>query len=151
MRNMMRVSFGLALFLLVAGIVYATTSREWRGSVMLLVCAVAAAYVGLVLHGAVRRAASPEGPAPETTVEEEAHVGPTIWPFVFSIASLLLVIGIVAQHWVLILGVVLFIGAAGGWFMDIKRQWSPEELMAGAEGSALQHQQPGDQGHRDQD
>ncbi len=149
----MRLALGLALFLLVAGLVYVVTSHEYRGSVLLLVCAAAIAYVGLVVRGAVRRAGSPEHPPVQAIVpEEEAHVGPTIWPFVFSIAALLLVVGILAPHWILIPGGILFIGAGAGWFTDIKRQWSADHLLAGAggNGSALQHQQPGDQGHRDQ-
>jgi hypothetical protein len=84
---------------------------------------------------------------------EEAHVGPTIWPFVFSVAALFLVIGIVALRWILIPGGILFVGAAAGWFIDIERQWHPGELVVAGGGdgsSALEHQQPSDQDHRDQ-
>jgi len=39
MRTGMRIALGLGAFLAVAGIVYGVTSHEWRGTVMLLVCA----------------------------------------------------------------------------------------------------------------
>jgi hypothetical protein len=125
MRVAMRVVLGLATFIGVAGLVYLFTSYEWRGSVMLLVLAVAFVYVGLVLRGAFRRAsvpATPEAMATEGVTVESEHIGPTIWPFVFSIAALLLVIGIVGIHWVIVPGAIVFLGAAAGWFSDIRRQ-----------------------------
>src|SRR2546423_8967733 len=98
MRVGMLIAVGLALFLATTGTVDAVTAYEWRGTVLLLVCAVAFAYVGLVLWGAVRRASIPVTPgtmaAEEATVESE-HIGPTIWPFVFSIAALFLVVGLI--------------------------------------------------------
>jgi Cytochrome c oxidase subunit IV len=155
MRVSMRIALGLAAFLGVAGIVFAVTSREWRGTVMLLVCAVAIGYVGLVLRGAVRAASVPvtgEALASEELEVESEHIGPTIWPFVLSIAALLLVIGLVAVHWVLIPTGILFIGAGAGWFLDIKRQRHLGEL-----GLAHQQATPGggstleDQQHPDGD
>lgn len=122
----MWVALGLAVFLAVAGTVFATTAYEWRGTVLLLVCALAFLYIALVLRGAVRRASVPETQermaAEERSVEPE-HIGPTIWPFVFSLAALLLVVGIVGLRWVLIPGGILFAGAAAGWFRDVKQQW----------------------------
>src|SRR5207249_882705 len=47
----MRIALGLGLFLAVTGIVFAVTAHEWRGTVLLLVCAVSFTYVGLVLRG----------------------------------------------------------------------------------------------------
>jgi hypothetical protein len=124
----MWVTLGLAIFLAVAGTVYGTTAYEWRGTVMLLVCAVAFLYIALVLRGAVRRASVPvtsERMAAEEPLLEAEHIGPTIWPFVFSIAALLLVVGIVGLRWVLIPGGILFAGAAAGWFRDIEHQRHP--------------------------
>ncbi len=124
MRVVMWISLGLGLFLAVAGTVYATTAYEWRGAVLLLVCAVAFLYVGIVLRGAFRRASAPgtQGAEAEEGPIEPEHVGPTIWPFVFSIAALLLVVGVVGIRWVLIPGAILFLGAGAGWFRDIERQ-----------------------------
>jgi hypothetical protein len=125
----MRIALALALFMAVAGTVYALTAYEWRGVVLLLVLAVAFLYVGLVLRAAVRRASVPV--TRETMTEEDVsveaeHIGPTIWPFVFSIAALLLVIGIVGFHWVVVPGAIVFLAAAAGWFSDIRRQHRSE-------------------------
>ncbi len=133
MRVGMWIGLGLALFLAIAGTVYATTAHEARGAVLLLVCAVAFLYVGLVLRGAFRRASAPriEGTeAEEQLPVEPEHIEPTIWPFVFSIAALLLVVGVVGIHWVLVPGAVLFLGAGAGWFLDIKRQKRHHEPAA---------------------
>ncbi len=161
MRVGMRIALSLALFLAIAGAVYATTAYDWRisGTVLLVVCAVSALYVGLVFRRAVRRASVPitkEAPPPEepSAGPAEAHVGPTIWPFVFSIAALLLVVGIVGAHWLLIPGTILFIGAGTGWFLDIKRQWHPGNRAAAHEQasatsvSTLQGKQQPDQDDR---
>jgi hypothetical protein len=131
MRVAMRIALGLTIFLLVAGGVYWFSSYEWRGSVMLIVLGVAFGYVTLVFRGALRRASLPA--TPQTMVEEEvaeAHVGPTIWPFVFSLAAVLLVVSVVGLHWAVIPGVILLVGAGVGWFLDIKHQWHPGELHA---------------------
>src|SRR5581483_5736477 len=71
MRIGMRIGFGIALALLVAGAVYGVTAHEREGAVLLLLCAVAFAYVGLVLRRAVRGPSSPEdagGPAQHLAV-----------------------------------------------------------------------------------
>jgi hypothetical protein len=153
----MRIAQGLGLFLAVTGVVYALTAYEWRGTVLLLVCAASFTYVGLVLRGAVRQASVPvtkETTAPEQLAVESAHIGPTIWPFVLSVAALLLVVGLVGAHWVLIPAGILFVGAGAGWFFDIKRQWHPGELAAAhgpampGGGSALEDEHQRDEDHR---
>ncbi len=159
MRVGMRIALGLAAFLAVAGAVLGATAHEWRGTVLLMVCAVAFLYVGLVLWATVRRASVPitkETMAAEELSLEPEHIGPTIWPFVFSIAALLLVVGVVAFHWILIPSGILLLGAGAGWFLDIKRQRHPGELAAAHDqaqsggGLAFERkQQPDDEGHRD--
>jgi Cytochrome c oxidase subunit IV len=152
MKVVMRIAFGLAVFILVADVVYYVASDEWRGSIFLLVLACAVTYLGLVFRGAVRRASI--APAPDTMAEEEiaeAEVSPTIWPFVISLAAILVVLGVVVATWLLIPGVILLVGAGAGWFMDIKRQWHPGELhaAAGRTPSPLQGQEQPDEGDRD--
>lgn len=153
----MWVALGLAVFLAVAGTVYATTAYEWRGAVLLLVCAVAFLYIALVLRGAVRRASVPvthERMAKEEELVESEHIGATIWPFVFSLAALLLVVGVVGARWVLIPGGILFLGAAAGWFGDIKRQHArgsatahPDLTGSARSASALEGKQQSDEDH----
>lgn len=155
----MWIALGLAIFLAVAGTVYATTAYEWRGTVMLLVCAVAFLYIALVLRGAVRRASVPvtqEHMAAEEQGVESVHIGPTIWPFVFSLAALLLVVGIVGLRWILIPGGILFAGAATGWFRDIRHQWhahgSASHAAAqgsGKSASAFEGKEQSDHDHRE--
>ncbi len=146
MRIGMRIGFGIALALLVAGAVYGVTAHEREGAVLLLLCAVAFAYVGLVLRRAVRGPSSPEdaggpaGPAAEEHAEGPEAAAPSIWPFVFSIAALVLVVGIVGAHWVLIPGAIVFAGAAAGWFKDVGRQRRAGVADAGS-ASGLEHQQ----------
>ncbi|HEX2424779.1 MAG TPA: cytochrome c oxidase subunit 4 [Actinomycetota bacterium] len=155
MRVAMRIVLALAIFILVAGVVYLVSSSEARGSVMLIVLAISLTYLTLVFRGALRRASV--AATPETMEEEEvaeAHIGPTIWPFVFSLAAVLLVFGLVGLHWIVIPGVILLIGAAAGWFLDIKHQWHPGELhAAGARGSEppspLQGEQQRDEADRE--
>ena len=53
---------------------------------------------------------------------ETVHVGPTIWPFVFSLAAAVLVLGIVVARWLLVAGSVVFVASALGWFVDVRRQ-----------------------------
>ncbi|MFN8232439.1 MAG: cytochrome c oxidase subunit 4 [Actinomycetota bacterium] len=120
------VAIGLCIYLAVAGIVYGLTSREWRGTAMLLVTAVAALYLGLTFRGAVRRAdRTRAGSAAGVAEEEEPRVGPTIWPLVVALGAALLVVGTVGLHVILIPGVIVLVIAGAGWFLDVERQWEP--------------------------
>ena len=122
------VVFRLAAFLAAAGLVYAVTSHELAGGSLILVAAVCFAYVGWILRLAVRNAEpAPEqaqGRKEEEATEEAEHVGPTIWPFAFSLAAIGFVLGIVVARWLLVAGVALFAASAGGWFVDVRRQHS---------------------------
>jgi hypothetical protein len=152
MRVAMRLAFAFAAFLLVAGVVYYVSSQEWRGSVMLLVLAISFLYVGLVFRGAVRRASAAGTPQPTTEEELEPVVGPTIWPFVISVAAILVVVGVVVVRWVLIPGAILLIGSAAGWFGDIRQQWRPRVAHAasvGHAGSAAKGEEQADETDRE--
>src|SRR5439155_23791428 len=112
-----------------AGLVYAVTSHEPSGGSLILVAAVCFAYVGLILRAAVRNAEPASEQAQgrkEEPAEEEDHVGPTIWPFAFSLAAIGFVLGIVVARWLLVAGVALFVVSAAGWFVDVRRQHTHE-------------------------
>jgi Cytochrome c oxidase subunit IV len=144
MKVTIRLAFGLSIFLVTAGTVYAVTAQEWQGAVLILACSAAALYIGISLRVAERHAAlsTDIDPGAGEPSEEPEEVPQTIWPFVVSIAALLLVIGAVGIHWILILSVIVFVGAGAGWFMEIQRQ---RVHASGAEVSALQgHEQPDD-------
>jgi hypothetical protein len=122
-----QVVFRLAAFLVLAGLVYAVSSHEPAGGALILVTAVCLAYVGLILRAAVR-GAGPEAQEADTEPEDAAaeteHVGPTIWPFAFSLAAIGVVLGIALARWLLFVGAALFVMCALGWFVDIRRQHS---------------------------
>jgi hypothetical protein len=113
-----KVVFRLAVFLAVAGLVYAVTGHEPAGRSMILVAAAAFAYIGLVLRAAVRQDDAEAAGSPA----EDEHVGPTIWPFVFSVAAIGLVLGLVVARWLLVVGSAVFVASAIGWAVDVRRQ-----------------------------
>jgi hypothetical protein len=148
----MRIAFGFAAFLLVAGTVYYASSQEWRGSVMLIVLSISFLYAGLIFRGALRRASAAATPQAMAEEELEPVVGPTIWPFVISLAAILVVVGAVVVRWVLIPGVILLIGSAVGWFGDIRQQWRPgvaHAATAGHAGSAAKGKEHADEADRE--
>src|SRR5438309_10812782 len=116
------VVFRLAAFLRAAGLVYLRTAYEWSGGLMILLAAAALTYLGVVLRAASREAGPAAAEPEEQAAPEEGHVGPTIWPFVFSLAAAVLVLGIVVQRWLLIAGSIVFVASAIGWFADVRRQ-----------------------------
>jgi drug/metabolite transporter (DMT)-like permease len=114
-----RILQALAVFLAVAGIVHGLTSSDTLGAVLMLAAAVCAGYLGLAARRAVAAAAKAESPPPE-----EPHVLPTIWPFVFALAAVGLILGAVVSPWLLVAGAAMFAVAAMGWFVDVGRQWT---------------------------
>jgi O-antigen/teichoic acid export membrane protein len=125
MKTASYVLLGLGLFLLADGAVYFVTAHEYVGGPLILTASVTFIFLGLVTRGIARRfeRANPSltPPIEEAQVEPE-HVGATIWPLGFSVAAVVLAAGAVTAHWLLIPGVALFVAAAGGWFVDVKRQ-----------------------------
>jgi hypothetical protein len=135
-----RIALLLGGFLTAAGLVYGVTASEWRGFVLLLVAGGGFAYLGLYARRAVRiadraerEAGSAPGILPPAGSEELAaqpsaasppleEVRPTIWPLVFSLAGAGIVAGILANHWLLLLGGVLAVAAAAGWFLEVLAQ-----------------------------
>lgn len=120
------VAFALSAFLLVTAGVYWFTAYEPIGGSLLAIGSVGFAYIGTVSRAAARRAARlapPDQPvATEEKAEAEEHVTSTIWPFMFSIAAVGIVLGVVVAKWLLILGGMVFVASAAGWFNDIRRQ-----------------------------
>jgi Cytochrome c oxidase subunit IV len=121
------VALLLGGYLLVAGLVYGTTNKERIGLVMLLVAAGGFTYLGTYARRAVRAAeraarraaeAEPDG-GPEVA---EPEVRPTIWPLVFSLAGAGIVAGVLASHWILLVGAALAVAAAAGWFLEVLAQ-----------------------------
>jgi hypothetical protein len=125
MRIVSRVVTGLSLFLLLDGLVYLFTGKEYAGGTEILSASVAFGFLAVVIRNAARRAERPEPsehPEAEEGPLELEHVGPTIWPFAFSLAAVALAVGAVVARWLLVPGAIAFVACAAGWFMDIKRQ-----------------------------
>ena len=121
MSTLSRICLGLALFLVVTGGVYGLTSHEHAGTTELLVSAVTFCFLGIIL----RVVASPEaGGEPEE--EAEIEVAPTIWPFAFAIAGVILAVGLIVSQWIVILGGLVAALSAAGWLRDVARSHAGE-------------------------
>ena len=120
MSMLSRICLALAGFLAVAGGVYGVTSHEPAGTTLLLVAALTFCFLGIVARLVARASEGTEG-----AVEEEVHVGPTIWPFGFAIAGVILAIGFIVSPWILALGAVAFAASAAGWLRDVTRSHAP--------------------------
>ena len=116
-----RISLGLAAFLFVAGATHWATSDDHVGGSLLIISAAGFTFLGLYGRRTMRRAAA------EGEERPEPHVGPTIWPFVFSLGAIALALGTVVGPWLLAVGGVVAAVAAVGWFVDVGRQWGHGE------------------------
>jgi hypothetical protein len=80
---------------------------------------------------------TPPPPAAETASDAEPHVGPTIWPLVFAVSAIGLVLGAVAVRWALLPGAILFVLASVGWVLDVHRQWHHHAAGLSGHGSGV--------------
>jgi hypothetical protein len=115
MSTISRICLSLAGFLAVAGTVYGLTSHEPAGTTLLLVAAATFCFLGVVTRMVAHRERGPE------QEEAEVHVGPTIWPFGFAVAAVLIALGLIVSAWILILGAIAFALSAAGWLRDVTR------------------------------
>ncbi|HKE65844.1 MAG TPA: cytochrome c oxidase subunit 4 [Micromonosporaceae bacterium] len=126
MKLSFRLFVGLGVFLIVAAIVYGMHAREYEGLVLSLTVAAGALLIGGYGVSLLRRTraelARTETDSPPVA-NDEPHVGPTIWPLVFAVAAVGLVIGAVANRWALLPGGVVLVVASVGWVLDVHHQW----------------------------
>jgi hypothetical protein len=115
MSTISRICLSLAGFLAIAGIVYGLTSHERAGTTLLLAAAATFLFLGLVS----RRVARAE--AGSATEEMEVHVAPTIWPFGFAVAAVVIAFGLVITPVILVAGAIVFVLSAAGWVRDVAR------------------------------
>jgi hypothetical protein len=119
-----RVALGLGIFVLAAGLVLWFTAHERTGAPLLVILSVGFFYIARVLQGGSGHEG--EDPAPDAAHgEEEAgeeEISPTIWPFGFSVAAVVLVLGVVLTRWLLVAGVVLVAACGVGWYRDLRGQ-----------------------------
>ncbi len=130
-----RIIIGFGAFLVVTGVIYGVRTgvfygggrSEWEGTTLMIIVGGGALLIGAYLVSAVQRARAvlagrPSG-APPSVAEAEPHVGPTIWPLVFALSAVGLVVGAVSARWALLGGGILFVAASVGWILDVRRQW----------------------------
>jgi hypothetical protein len=120
-----RIAFALAAYYLVASFGYLLTGtiEVDDGFPLLLMASAAIALLGGYTFLAVRRAEREAAAQLDAPAEAEPHIGSTIWPFGFAVAAVVIVVGITVTPWILIVGALLFVAAALGWFGDVRHQW----------------------------
>ena len=116
MSTISRVCLSLAVFLAIAGAVYGLTSHEPAGTTLFLTAAATFCFVGLVSRMEARRSTGSE-----SGEEAEVFVAPTIWPFGFAVAAVVIALGLIVSAWILIVGAVAFALSAAGWIRDVAR------------------------------
>jgi Cytochrome c oxidase subunit IV len=128
-----RISLALGAFLIVAGVIYGLVTYEWEGFTLMLTVAGGALLVGTYLTRAVQRARAALAAQEAGARDTEPHVEPTIWPLIFALSMIGLVIGAVLSRWVLAAGGVVLVAALVGWSLDVRRQWHHHDQAVGAE------------------
>ena len=130
-----RIFTGLGAFLIVVGVVYGLVAGEYEGTTEMLTVAGGGLLIGVYLSRAVQRAraavaaeAAGAGPGAGDT---EPHVPPTIWPLVFALSMIGIVIGSVGPRWALAAGGVVLVASLVGWSLDVRRQWRHHDHSAG--------------------
>jgi hypothetical protein len=136
-----RIATILGSFLIVAGCIYGAITglmgpqKEWEGFTLMLTVAGGALLIGTYLTRAVQRAREQLAAerAAAAAEEGEPHVAPTIWPLIFALSMIGLVIGAVESRWALVGGGVLLVASLVGWSLDIRRQWRHHDHTASTE------------------
>jgi hypothetical protein len=123
MKLLGRIFLALGVFLVVAGVIYGIHSRDYQGFTLILTTAGGAFLFGGYLAQALQRATAIQAAETTRPPEGEPHVGPTIWPLVFALSMVPLVVGALGSRWVLLFGGVVFVVAGAGWVLDVQRQW----------------------------
>lgn len=127
--------FGFAAFLVVFSVPYGLLTRDYVGLALCLSLFTAAVFVGWYATGALRRSQVElvEGTArPGTAADDEAHVKPTIWPLVLTLALAGITVAMVTAWWVALPSAVMLVVAGAGWTLDVQRQWRDHHAHAHA-------------------
>ena len=124
MKLMANVFRALGIFLILDGIAYGLLSRDIDAGVLLFTVAGGALVIGSYLVRGVHRAEVVRAAQQTESVSEtEPHVAPTIWPLLFAVSMIGLVLGALGQTWALVEGGILLVVALAGWALDVRRQW----------------------------
>jgi hypothetical protein len=129
-----RIFTGLGAFLIVMGIVYGLVTGEYEGTTEMLTVAGGGLLIGVYLVRAVQRAraaVAAQAAGAGSAGDSEPHVPPTIWPLVFALSTIGIVLGSVGPRWVLAAGAVVLVVSLIGWSLDVRRQWRHHDHAAG--------------------
>jgi hypothetical protein len=135
MQLMARLFLALGAFLIVSGVLYGVHSYEYEGFTLILATAGGALLIGGFLAQALQRATATAKRGP-VLLEGEPHIGPTIWPLVFALSMVPLIVGALSSWWVLVMGTILAVVAGAGWLLDVQRQWQAHYQGGHAHGGA---------------
>jgi hypothetical protein len=122
MQLMSRTFLAVGAFLIATGVAYGVHSQDYEGLTLMLTTAGGALLIGGYLAQALQRATATAERGP-VLPEGEPHVGPTLWPLVFALSMVPLVVGALGSRWVLMVGAVAAVVAGVGWVLDVQRQW----------------------------
>jgi hypothetical protein len=141
MRDESAILLRVAIFGVVAGVIYWLVSYEWFGIVALLLLGGGPGFaaVWLLLRqrhepgpreglgDAMRRLAGmprrdPEGPSDYAADDLAVLPLPSIWPLVLAVGVAVLTTGLVYGLWLLLLGVVLVATSLWGWVAAVNRE-----------------------------
>jgi hypothetical protein len=128
MSTFSRIGLIIGVLFVIDSFVYLALQNDKQGFVLILFAGVGFAYFGLYTLLSVRKAKR------EVAAEEgsgEPHVGPTIWPLVFAVSAVVMVVGILVTPVILVLGGILFVAAAVGWISAARKQWHVDGHDAG--------------------
>ncbi len=134
-----RIFTGLGAFLIVMGIVYGLVTGEYEGTTEMLTVAGGGLLIGVYLARTVQRAraaVAAEAAGGGPVGDSEPHVPPTIWPLVFALSTIGIVLGSVGPRWVLAAGAVVLVVSLVGWSLDVRRQWRHHDHAAGVGAAA---------------
>jgi len=120
MSTFSRIGLILGVLFIIDSVVYLALQSDEQGFALILFTGIGFAYLGcyslLAVRKARRQAAAEEGPG-------EPHIGPTIWPLVFAVSAVVMVVGILVTPVILVIGGILFVVAAVGWISAARKQW----------------------------
>ncbi|HEY1318684.1 MAG TPA: cytochrome c oxidase subunit 4 [Streptosporangiaceae bacterium] len=128
-----RIFLGLGSFLIVMGIIYGLLSKEYEGLTEMLTVAGGALVVGGYLARVVQRAraaVASQAAGVGSASDDEPHVPPTIWPLVFALSTIGIVLGSLGPRWVLVVGAVVLVISLVGWSLDVRQQWRHHDHAA---------------------
>jgi hypothetical protein len=118
---------GVTAFFVVIATIYAFTSYEDAGTVLLIAAALLGLFLCAYLLRESRRIAPRPEDRPDATLadgagEVQAFPAASIWPFAFGFGATALATGVIFGIWIAVIGAALFVFGAIGYVLEARRQ-----------------------------